>query len=158
MVVEGDRTAAAGRPTDLGPGARGAGATSLAGGEILEIRRANRQVRGLLARQAAQARGAEARNARGEPVDPTDPQARSFSIVGAFLATARLSPWQLRTWMAHAHGAAAEILGDPEADVFAFNDAAESDLGACMALLDEIDARVTPFVVVGRPARGGPDL
>lgn len=124
---------------------------------ILGIRRANRRVRSLLARQVDQARGTEARDARGRPVDPVDPDARSFSIVGAFLASARPSPWQYSAWMGHAHGAAAEMLGDPDADIFAFNDADGIGLAACMALLDEIDARVTPLVEVGGRSPGGAD-
>ncbi len=91
----------------------------------------------------------------GRPVDPVHPDARSFSIVGAFLAAARPSPWLFRRWMALAHEAAVEILGDPQADIFAYNDAPEIDDEGLVALLDEIDAMVTPLVDVNRPAPGG---
>lgn len=131
------------------------GGPSLAPSEILEIRRANRRVRGFLAGHAGRSRGAEARDGEGRPVDPMDPRARSFSLVGAFLAAARPSPWLFRRWMTAAHEAAAEILGDPDADVFAYNDAAEIDQEGVMALLDEIDARVTPLVDVDQPTPPG---
>lgn len=124
--------------------------------EILEVRRANRRVRGLLVRQGGHARGAEARDATGRPVDPADRRARSFSLVGAFLAVVRPSPWQFRAWMAVAHEAAAEILGDPCTDVFAYNDAVEIGLEELMALLDEIDARTTSPEDVSGPTPAGP--
>ncbi len=92
----------------------------------------------------------------GRPVDPVHPDARSFSIVGAFLVAARPSPWLFRRWMAVAHEAAVEILGDPQADVFTYNDAPEIDQEGVLALLEEIDARVTPFVVVDCSAAEGP--
>ena len=148
------------------PGARGpalglelwgqrSGTSGLARAEMVEIRRANRQVRTFLARRAGRSRGAEARDARGLAVDPIDPRARSFSIVGALLAAARPTPWLFRRWMAVAHEAAAEILGDPGADVFAYNDAVEIDEEGVAALLDEIDARVTPVVAVGPATPSG---
>lgn len=88
-------------------------------------------------------------------MDPAHPVARSFSLVGAFLAAVRPSPWLFRRWMALAHEAAAEILGDPQADIFAYNDAPEIDHEGIVALLEEIDARVTPLVDVTRSAPGG---
>lgn len=131
------------------------GVSGLARSEMLEIRRANGRVRGFLARHAGRSRGAEARDGQGRPVDPAHPVARSFSLVGAFLAAVRPSPWLFRRWMALAHEAAAEILGDPQADIFAYNDAPEIDHEGIVALLEEIDARVTPLVDVTRSAPGG---
>lgn len=134
---------------------RQSSASGLARAEMVEIRRANRQVRFFLSQLAGRSRGAEARDGRGRPVDPAHPDARSFSIVGAFLAAARPSPWLYRRWMAAAHQAAAEILGDPSASVFDYNDAAEIDQEGVTALLDEIDARVTSPVDVDRPTPSG---
>lgn len=134
---------------------KGPSASGLARAEMVEIRRANRQVRSFLAGRAGRSRGAEARDAMGRPVDPAHPDARSFSIVGAFLAATRPSPWLFRRWMALAHEAAAEILGDPVTDIFAYNDAPEIGQDAIHALLEEIDARITPFVDVNRPAPSG---
>jgi hypothetical protein len=110
--------------------------------DLAELRRSIRLVRRLVAGRMGLTRGAYAVNDAGEPVDPLDDSAERFCVSGAFVRVGKPSPPLFVTWTRLCHEAAGDLLGDPEADLFTYNDDPANGREELLELLDEVEARL----------------
>lgn len=83
-------------------------------------------------------RGALARDASGAEVDPAAPEATAFCIQGAFLrAGSCLDARLVRVGAALLRQAAGQVTGRPVADLFALNDAMQTDRQVALAVIEQ---------------------
>ena len=110
--------------------------------DIVELRRSIRVVRCMVERRLATLKSADALDEAGWPVDPLDDNAVRFSLPGAFLRANRSRTSLYVAWMRLCNAAAAQMLGDPTAGLFDYNDDPDIDQDALLDLLDEVAARL----------------
>lgn len=133
----------AARPERRRPaGTRPDDALRLETADFAELRRSIGVVRRLVGGRMPLAKGVYAANDAGLAVDPLDDDAERFCVSGAFLKVANPSPPLFVAWTRLCHEAAGDLLGDPEADVFAYNDDPAVGRDELLDLLDEVEARL----------------